>query len=205
MILKHDLLTRICPVCKGIAKRHRRRNYKFQYKCTKCEVFFTEESKYKTQGGSCQYDEFILEFIRLRTIGEKIKVTKICGEFDIKRPTYYRMLFRLDLLAFISKWFCKEGIISHKRVVAGTLQFFLVDYTLNRLDIQLKSGTQDHDECEIIFKSNRPFVQIWNETSNILILGDSDKKCFVKVSVPYDEDQISLVLSHFQKLKLHTG
>lgn len=127
-----------CPKCNKPAKRHRRRNFRYQFYCEICERHFTQDSKQQRVLTNPKYEEFFRQYIGAKG---RVAISKLCNDLKLSRATIYRYIIIADVLIQIIKWARGSELFSSMFLQEGGLKGLDLtgnnDYKIENLHIDV--------------------------------------------------------------------
>lgn len=191
-----------CPKCNATAKRHRRRNFRYQFYCEICKRHFTQDSKQQRVLTNPKYEEFFWQYIGAKG---RLVISKLCNDLKLSRATIYRYIIIADVLIQIIKWARDSELFSSMFLQEGGLKGLDLpgnnDYKIENLHIDvIPLPKLNKYGCIIKISSNETFAFIWPEKDHIVKQKDH-KMVEIYTTKPFNEFDLPASLAPLRSLK----
>ncbi|WP_113660969.1 hypothetical protein [Pedobacter nanyangensis] len=144
-----------CPYCKSLGKKHFIRGKKCQYKCSKCNRYFTHRANYTRIDDNDNFDRLFKEYLICKRKSIKINLSQLLIKYpDLSKSSLYRKRNYIVLVETILRIARKKSDIRIFKVLKSSVQLTLNEGNLKIEFIEIQLIASNPDNVQIALKVN---------------------------------------------------
>lgn len=191
-----------CPKCKSSAKRHRRRDSKFQYHCKECDFFFTENSKHNRLKGNKEFAEFVKQYIVTSKTKEKVNINELLSNFQsLSKTSIYARKYVFEAFVILRKLFQDYGMLKAWRFSEDEFIISLLNDNKKNLRVVFNANIKSGDILHIYLTIKEPqnLTKIYDMADfDKLVFQQNDDCIIFKLQVANLKGQLSIIAKPFR-------